>query len=324
MYTCLKYAILLYCTILGFGAQARNLNIVVTIKPYYNLLLAVTHDLQQPQLLISGNNSPHDYLLTPDDVLHLQRANVIIWGGREVEKYFIDREHGDPSLGAKDLVSFFQKKSSEADSLEEFNKTADFINVSGLRGLNLLKYRHDPKHIDPHLWLSPHNAKIIVLHFMRVLQNLDPSNAATYAKNTQNFLEKLQITNKALHKKKLHLHSNYLVFHDAYQYFEYYYGLAPPHVLHVHPELPIKAKRIQAVEKLFQDHKICCVFTEPQFSGKMLDNWREKYHILSGELDPLGRDQDLGVEGYLKLIKNIMYTLAEVTQNCSDHYESIH
>ena len=80
------FAIIIFSIVGPKTALANDPLIVTTIKPFYNLTAAVLGE--QPKnlkLLITNNNSPHDYQLKPSDRKLIEQADLIIWGGEELE-----------------------------------------------------------------------------------------------------------------------------------------------------------------------------------------------------------------------------------------------
>ena len=62
-----------------------NLNIVVSIKPFHSLVSGVMLGISIPRLLLKGNLSPHRYSMKPSDAEELQYADIIFWGGENLE-----------------------------------------------------------------------------------------------------------------------------------------------------------------------------------------------------------------------------------------------
>ena len=83
--------ILLWSCLLGpvspVYAVTKHPTIMVSIKPFYNLCAKVMHSVGKPQLLLDQNASPHDYHLKPSDIQMIDSADLIVWGGPELEGY---------------------------------------------------------------------------------------------------------------------------------------------------------------------------------------------------------------------------------------------
>lgn len=281
----------------------RPLTIVISIKPFYNLVAAVTHQLGTLHLLVPGNTSPHYYTLKPSKLQILNQADIIFWGGKNIE----------PSLAK--IIKNYQK-----------NTAITIIDLSKLPKLEYKPIRnqaltniseHSPQHahhdFDPHIWLSINNAKIIVSNIANILSNLDPKNANQYNINALKFKDKLQHLDQQLMTKLNPIKTKpYLVLHDAYQYFETHYNLNPLGALTIHPEISPSIKHLHHIQQTIAKKQLICIFNEPQFEPAYLQTLVANTAIKSGILDPIGQDQDLGEDGYLLLLE----TLATNLLNC--------
>lgn len=283
-----------------------KLNILATIKPYYNLTAAVVADVTQPKLLLENYASPHNYQLSPKDVIAIKNSDIIIWGGSNLEPY-LSKILADPRPGQK------------------------IIDVSAIPGITLYEYREHDHHahhhahddesnslVDPHLWLDPSNAAQIVKYIQASLDSMDRNNKQRYSDNTDKFLIELTaLDNQIQHDMQDINKTPYIVFHDAYQYFEKYYNLQQAFVIQPNPEIPGSTSTLVAIEKFLSEHKIACVFQEPQFDPKIIKNLQEKHNVHVQEIDPLGNNEDLGKNGYLELLKKLASNIKLTLQKCS-------
>ena len=83
-----------------------NLNIVVSIKPFHSLVSGVMDGVSIPRLLLKGNLSPHRYSMKPSDAEELQYAEIIFWGGENLE-IFLTKPISSLSKKAK-VISLLQ------------------------------------------------------------------------------------------------------------------------------------------------------------------------------------------------------------------------
>ncbi|MCW5700922.1 MAG: zinc ABC transporter substrate-binding protein, partial [Rhodospirillales bacterium] len=101
----------------------------------------------------------------------------------------------------------------------------------------------------------------------------------------------------------------YIVFHDAYQYFETRYGLAPAGSITVNPEIPASARRLSEIREKIVDAGATCVFSEPQFEPAVVQTLVEGTEARTGTLDPLGADLETGPNAYFTLMRNLAKSL---------------
>ena len=166
-------------------------------------------------------------------------------------------------------------------------------------------HHHDHDGADPHAWLSPHNAATWVGEIAEHLSEIDPENAATYEANAAAAAEELEALEGAL-KQQLapYADAKFIVFHDAYQYFETATGLQATGALQVSDATPPSAARLAEIQAEIQEHNITCVFSEPQFSDALVKSVTNG-QVSSTSLDPLGVVLDLGAGLYTVLLQNI-------------------
>ena len=297
---------------LGTSWAATAPSVVVSITPFYALVAAVMKGVGTPKLLVKPGASPHEYALRPSDILLLQDAELIFWGGPQLETFLV-----------KPLNTL--KAHSEAHHIVEFD------NVSGLL---LLPIRHsaawdphehehenghtheildnDKSNQDMHFWLNPNNAIILTDMIVYHLVMIDPEHTHIYKKNGTQLKKRL---------KKLDAHIAteletvkaipYIVFHDAYQYVEQRYGLKGVGSITLNPEIPPSAKRLNTIRITIEKSKAQCIFREPQFQPKLVDSIVVDLGIKTGELDPIGQAPQNNAEGYFTLLENLSHALKQ-------------
>jgi len=175
---------------------------------------------------------------------------------------------------------------------------------------------HDHGGNDPHMWLDPENAKIWLDTIASELGHIDPENADRYAANAKS--AKQQITQEMHHiEDRLNtVHGKgFLVFHDAYQYFENRFGIFATGSISLGDASKPSSRRLQEIKHHFEEEGIHCVLSEPQYSSKLITSvfGGHKPHI--GVVDPIGIDLKLGPGLYPQLLANLALGIAE----CVNH-----
>ena len=173
------------------------------------------------------------------------------------------------------------------------------------------KTKHNHDHhghdgIDGHIWLDPQNAIAMVHEMVETLSAKDPKNAKTYEKNAENVIAQLNaltleikaITNPIKDKK-------FVVFHDAYHYFEARFGMNATGTITLSPEVPAGAERIKTLQNKIKTMNAVCVFSEPQFPPKLVSTVIENTTAKTGVLDPIGASIPKGKDHYFTLIRNM-------------------
>ena len=271
------------------------LHVVSSIKPFYNITTFITQSINiQHTLLIKNNASPHDFSLKPSDVTLLNQADLIIWSGENLETA---------------LIKLLQTEKYKPNILQ-LDKIAN-LKILPFRSEHTCSHNHQPhvhnhNNADPHFWLDPDNAKLIAMAIAQRLSKIDPINQAQYNLNLHNFNIKLdQLVLNLNNKLQPIQHKPFIVFHDGYQYFENYFNLHSVGFVTIDPHVPASVKKIIAVQKHITKHKAVCIFSEPQFKPKVIHTIVANSNIKTGELDPLGDDASLGINGYFLLLENL-------------------
>ena len=101
----------------------------------------------------------------------------------------------------------------------------------------------------------------------------------------------------------------YLVFHDAYHYFELRFGLSPVGAVTVAPDRPVGPRRVEAMRRAILDGRVGCVFSEPQFSPRLVETLIEGSRAKTGTLDPLGASLAPGPDLYPRLLRGLSVSL---------------
>ena len=150
----------------------------------------------------------------------------------------------------------------------------------------------------------------MVLEISHELSEADPDNAAKYEQNENKTIASLNNLINEINSS-IPKDASYVVFHDAYQYFENRFGVSSAGALTLNPDVLPGAKQIDAIQDLIQDKNIKCIFSEPQYNPKIIETLAADMKISTGIMDPLGAFIDQGPEMYQKLILDIANSLKD-------------
>lgn len=306
----------------GF-AEASELKVVATIKPVHSIAAAVMAGAGAPKLLIDGVGSPHTFALKPSDAKLVNDAQVLIRVSEGLEPFTGKLVK---SLPAKVRVVTLQETPGltllpmrEGGPFEAHDHGGDKGHKHGHGHSHGSKSKGKPAaEMDGHIWLDPDNAKKIASHIAEQLAAVAPAQAETFRKNAAEFGTRLDSLGTELEAKlKPAAGKPYIVFHDAYQYFERRYGLAAAGSVTVSPEVPPSAKRLTDLRKKIGTLKATCVFAEPQFAPKVIDTIVEGTSARRGVLDPLGSSIPAGPDQYPAMMKALASDLGSCLANPS-------
>lgn len=178
------------------------------------------------------------------------------------------------------------------------------------------EHHHDEHSYDPHVWLSPKNANVIAIAIAEKLSAIDPENKATYADNLKAFQAELEQSANTIKKQLNEVEAvPYFVFHNAYRYFEDYFGLTTAGVIRTHVAQSVRTKHIAELKKRLDALPVACLFREPQFKSNIVDSLSTGNNVVVATLDPVGYSKP--AQGYTKILSNIADTMVLCSQGAS-------
>ena len=311
----------------SFSAHAdvsTDIKVVTTIKPLHSLISRIMETRGEPQLIIEGTNNPHTFVFKPSHAKMIEEADIVFWIGEDLEAFM---EKPLNSL-AKDTkkIGFMDSESIEKIEFREKNIFDDHDGHEDEHegheddDHGHKDDDHDDDHkdahahahgeFDPHIWLDPENAKEMVKIIRDELIKIDPEGQRQYSVNTAGAtLELDNLINSV--EKELSKDISYIVFHDAYQYFENRFGVIPAGALTLNPDVLPGAKQIADIQDVINDKGIKCIFSEPQYNPKIIETLGNDMNVSTGVMDPLGAFIDAGPTMYVELINGIANSIKE-------------
>jgi len=302
----------------NISLAAEREGVVVSIKPLHSIVSAVMQGVGEPKLIVQGAGSEHVYSLKPSDAEAIEHAKVIFWAGPSMET-FLDKPIDTLGEGAK-IVAL-----GDADGLTKlkFREGGPFeAHDHGHEGHDHAAeapeagHGHDHGHnhghgeFDLHFWLDPQNGKVLAADIAKTLAESDPEHAAQYEKNAKDYGEKIDaLTAEVASELEPIKDKPFIVFHDAYQYFENRFGVKAAGSITVSPEKAPGAARIKEIHDKIKSLGAACVFSEPQFEPKLVKTVIDGTEAKTGVLDPLGAELKDGPDLYPQLIRNLADSL---------------
>ena len=142
------------------------------------------------------------------------------------------------------------------------------------------------------------------------LSELDPSNKSNYEKNAEKMISSLDDLIERV-STTIPKNSSFIVFHDAYQYFENRFNIKAAGALTLNPEVLPGAKQIAEIQEIIEHDSVKCIFSEPQYNPKIIEMLSADMKVLTSVLDPLGANIEAGPEMYNDLILEIASSLKD-------------
>ena len=327
-----------------FIPAKAEIKVVASIKPIHSLASYLMDGVGKPDLIVDGYSSPHGFALKPSHAKMLQNADIIFWVGEDIESFlekplssiakkaekielmetkglnvlkFRERnifdedghdDHGHDDHGKKeddhddhDHDDHGKKEDDHDDHGHDDHGKKDghddHDDHDGHEG-------HHHGEFDPHIWLDPVNAKVILKEMAEHLIENDTKNEATYKSNLKkalNDIDKLTADVKADLNKSVAS----IVFHDAYQYFEERFNVNILGAFTVNTDVMPGAEQLKEIREVIEHDKVACVFSEPQFNPDIIKAVAKDMNIKTGVVDPLGATLNPGKTLYFDLIRNM-------------------
>jgi zinc transport system substrate-binding protein len=291
------------------GAAFAVPRVVVTVKPLHSLVAGVMAGVGEPDLIIRGAGSPHTYSLKPSEAHLLESAQVVFWIGATLESFM---EKPLASLGAAARVVSVLRMPGITIRPGRRGGSWDDHDGHGEPGH---AGEHSAETIDGHLWLDPANARVIAREAAAVLGQLDPGNRRRYIANAEALVARVDALDAGLKATLAPVREiPFVVFHDAYQYFEARYALRAVGSITVSAERKPGARRVKEIRDTIRSIGARCVFSEPQFPSAILGTLLEGTDTRTGSLDPLGAALPAGPEAYFTLMRALGSSLVECLQ----------
>lgn len=295
---------LLGSAIAPMAAHAEVADVVVTIKPIHSLVGRVMEGVGVPTLLVEGAASPHSFSLKPSQVRAINAAAVFIRVSERLEPF-------------------------TGKIVRSLPAGVELVTLVDIPGVNLLRqrengtferHRHDhaaANHADEddvandsHIWLDPDNAKVIGNYVAGVLGARYPQHAAQFRANAERLSAQVDALTRELEATTRPLRNKpFVVFHDAYQYFDARFDLDSVGSITVSPDVQPSAKRLTELRQKIRALDAVCVFAEPLFQPRLVTAVIEGTGARAGTLDPEGTSLEPGPQLYFVLMRNLAASL---------------
>lgn len=276
--------------------------VVVSVSPVHSLVAGVMDGIGEPELLIPASASPHAYALKPSDARALSQADLVVWVGEDLEMVLEQPLHslaGNAQVLELSTLKDMHMLSTRKGGVWE----AEAADESGHEGHG---HAHALGEVDMHLWLAPENARRIVSAVADKLATMDAVNASRYRANAQSVARRITALEEKLQRQLAPLHDRpYIVFHDAYHYFEEVFSLHPAGAISISPDRRPGARRLTEIRAAIKTRGAACVFSEPQFRPATVNVVVEGTGARSGVLDPLGANLAPGKTQWFVLMQQL-------------------
>jgi zinc transport system substrate-binding protein len=272
------------------GWPNGKIGVAVTILPLADFVETIGGDRVEVMTMVEPGASPHTYEPTPQQMASLSRADMYakVGSGVEFELTWMDNliEQNSEML-IVDCSEGIELLGEKEEHEEEHEEEGD----------------HDHEGADPHIWLSPINAKAMAQHICDGLIEIDPDGAAVYEQNRDDYLAELDDLNDYI-EDALDGFTNrsFIIYHPSFGYFAHEYDLT---------QIPIEHGGKEPTPQVMQDaidhateHSLQYIFVAQQFVTSHAQTVADATGGSLLEVDPLPAD-------YISSMEDLADAIAE-------------
>ncbi|WP_105895658.1 metal ABC transporter substrate-binding protein [Haemophilus influenzae] len=236
-------------TALALGLFAMQANAKFKVVTTFTVIQDIAQNVAGNAATVESITKPgaeiHEYEPTPKDIVKAQSADLILWNGLNLERWF---------------ERFFQNVK---------DKPAVVV-TEGIQPLSIYEgpYKDAP---NPHAWMSPSNALIYIENIKNALVKYDPQNAAVYEKNAADYAQKIKQLDEPLRAKLAQIPEaqRWLVTSEgAFSYLAKDYNLKEGYLWPINAEQQGTPQQVRKVIDLVRKNNIPVVFSESTISAK--------------------------------------------------------
>ena len=236
-------------TALALGLFAMQANAKFKVVTTFTVIQDIAQNVAGNAATVESLTKPgaeiHEYEPTPKDIVKAQSADLILWNGLNLERWF---------------ERFFQNVK---------DKPAVVV-TEGIQPLSIYEgpYKDAP---NPHAWMSPSNALIYIENIKNALVKYDPQNAVVYEKNAADYAQKIKQLDEPLRAKLAQIpeEQRWLVTSEgAFSYLAKDYNLKEGYLWPINAEQQGSPQQVRKVIDLVRKNNIPVVFSESTISAK--------------------------------------------------------
>lgn len=310
---------------LAFSAGVQA-NIVTSVKPLGFIASSVADGVTEVEVIVPPGASPHDYNLKPSDVQKIKSADLLLWIGKDVDGFLAKSIHQIDNdkvieIAEMDKVTPLLIKSAhhhhddEAHDGHDHSHNHSHAHKHGPHDVHdddEDEHEHGHHHdvdenglsVNWHVWYSPQISRMVASAVAEKLAAQHPDKKAQIEQNLQNFDRTLQQQNEKIRTQLTPVkEQGFYVFHDAYGYFNQAYGLNQIGAFTINPLVAPGAQTLATIKAEIAEHKVSCLFAEPQFTPKVIESLSKGTAVKVGRLDPMGDSVKLGKNAYADFLQ---------------------
>jgi len=270
--------LILAMLILTFYVEA-NLNIAVSIGPQKEIVQKIGKEKVGVVLMVNSGASPHSYEPKANQMIALSKAKLYFSVGVEFEHVWLGR---------------FKAQNK---NLLIIDSTKGIVKIPMIE-----THQHKGNSLDPHVWTSPKNMKLMAKNIYENMAKNDTKNYEFYKANYLNFLKEIDMTDKKIRLilSKIPKNSSFLVFHPSWGYFAKEYGL---NQVSIEVEgKSIAPKALVSIIEQSKKAKVRVIIVQPEFSDKMAQSVAKALNVKIYKISTMSQNWGLNLVNFATMI----------------------
>lgn len=296
----LLLGLFLFLTACQSQGAKKDIQLVTSFYPIYEFTKKIVGDEADVKLLVQSGTEVHGYEPSAKDVSRIQEASSFLYMDPNMEMWV-------PDLEKSGVLSADRTIQASKNLILLPGQEEDHDHDHGAE-----EHSHE---LDPHLWLSPYRAKLLVASLRDQLKERYPEQAATFEKNAAAYLKELDQLDKS-YQEKLAAYKGYtfLTQHTAFNYLAFDYQLQQESIVGLSTEEEPSLKRIQELADQVKETGLKRIYVESSSSNKLAQTLASEAGVKLGQLHTLEgvpqKDIDQGVSYVSLMEENLEQLLA--------------
>lgn len=241
---------LLLFVIISPALAAQKIKVVATLTLLQDFVKNIGGDRVEVRSLLSGLESEHTYTPKPSDIVAIKEARMVVKVGLGLEVW--------------------------VDSLIKNASNNKLIVVTTSNDIPLLKneetdpHYHDAHPGNPHIWLDPEKAKVMIRHITESLSSIDPEGSAIYAANEDKYISSIDAMSRKIEESLSHIANRKIItHHPAWPYFSQRFRLEVVDNIQTQVGTEPSARHIADIISRIKKENIHVIISEPQLNPKV-------------------------------------------------------
>ena len=261
------------------SSEPAKVQVVASFYPMYDFAQKIGGDRVEVTNLVPAGTEPHDWEPSTDDIKTIDSADVLVYNGAGMEHWIDDTL---ASLDNKDLVSVEASKDVTLRALDEHEAAEEEAEHADEGD------EHDHGAYDPHVWLSPENAKSEMAAIRDALVQADPDGADEYNANYEKWAAECDALDSEFRDKLANTSSkNIVVSHEAFGYLCDAYGLNQVPIEGIDADAEPDAKTLASITEFVKENDVKTIFSEELVSPKVAQTIADETGATVEELNPI-------------------------------------